>query len=171
MCMRRLLLLTVVLTSSTAYGVDILTQRCDNQRTAVNTQETQLNHQTVKTHFGKLWTLFADSKIMAQPLYVSNLVVSAANAFSPAAKAKCPTACNAVLFGTMKGTLYAYLADEKATTVNDTLIWARFLGDPRDGGNDIDMWATDDPWWGILGTPAIDLANRLIYIAAWNKDK
>lgn len=164
-------LLCVVALPATLFPVDILTQRGNNHRTGVNNQETTLNHQTVRTHFGKLWTLFADAKVMAQPLYVTKLTVPAANAFSPAAKAECPAGCNAIIFGTMKGTLYAYLADHKATTQNDTLIWARFLeGDPRDGGNDIDMWATDDPFWGILGTPVIDLPNKLIYVVTWNKD-
>jgi hypothetical protein len=151
--------------------VDVLTQRDDSARSGVNLHETVLTRQTVHTKFGKLWTLFSDSKIMAQPLYVSKLVVSAANAVSPAAKAQCPAGCNAVIFGSMKGTVYAYLADQKAQTQNDTLIWARFLGPPRDGGGDIDMWATDNPFWGILGTPVIDRANGLLYVVVWKKDQ
>jgi hypothetical protein len=119
----------------------------NNQRTAVSRAETQqLTRANVRTHFGKLWTLFSDSKVMAQPLYVSGLVVPAANAFSPAAKTKCPAACNLVIFGSMKGTVYAFLADQKPTSPNDTLVCARYLGDPRNGENDIDMWATDNPW-------------------------
>lgn len=154
-----------------AAPVNILTQRGDNQRTAVNSAETQLNRQNVRAHFGKLWTLFSDSKIMAQPLYVSKLVVRAADAVSPKAKIQCATGCDVVIFGSMKGTVYAYLANEKPTSVNDTLIWAKYLGDPRNGGGDIDMWATDNPYWGILGTPVIDLANRLLYVVVWNQDQ
>jgi hypothetical protein len=158
--MRNLLLLLIVMKAMASGAVNVPTQRGDNQRTAVNANEQQLTQQSVLTRFGKLWTLFSDSKIMAQPLYVGNMI-----------SGKCPTGCNTVIFGSMKGTVYAYKADVKPTTVNDTLVWAKYLGDPRDGGDDIDMWATDDPWWGILGTPAIDLANRLIYVAVWNKDK
>jgi hypothetical protein len=33
----------------------------------VNAKETILNQQNVRTRFGKLWTLYADAKIMAQP--------------------------------------------------------------------------------------------------------
>jgi hypothetical protein len=139
---------------------NIVSQRGDNTRTGANLLEKQLTPQSVKAHFGKLWTLFSDAKIMAQPLYVSNLK-----------SAKCPGGCNTVIFCSMKGTIYAYKADQKPTTINDTLVWARYLGDPRPGGGDIDAWATDDPWWGILGTPAIDLTNNLIYVVAWNPDQ
>src|SRR5713226_4263462 len=166
--MRNLLLLAGVMTALSSGAVNVATQRGDNRRTAVNAAEQQLTQQSVRTHFGKLWTLFSDSKIMAQPLYVGNMISD-----------KCPAGCNTVIFGSMKGTVYAYKADVKPATLNDTLVWAKFLGPPRDGSgdatrntlDDIDMWATDDPWWGILGTPAIDLANRLIYVAVWNKDK
>ena len=153
----------VVLFFSVAWGQpapNIVTQRGDNQRSGANLLEKQLNQQAVKTHFGKLWTLFSDAKIMAQPLYVSNMK-----------SATCPGGCNTVIFCSMKGTVYAYKADQKPTTVNDTLVWAKYLGDPRPGGGDIDAWATDDPWWGILGTPAIDLANNLLYVVAWNPDQ
>ena len=109
----------------------------------MNSSENQLTLQNVRSHFGKLWTLFSDSKIMAQPLYVSKLIVPAADAVSAAAKAQCPAGCNVVIFGSMKGTVYAYLADQKPTTQSDTLVWAQFLGPPRNGGGDIDMWATD----------------------------
>ena len=139
---------------------NIVTQRGDNTRSGVNLLEKQLNQQSVKAHFGKLWTLFSDAKIMAQPLYVSNMKTQV-----------CPAGCNTVIFFSMKGTVYAYKADQKPTTENDTLVWARYLGDPRVGGGDIDAWATDDPWWGILGTPAIDLLNNLLYVVAWNADQ
>jgi hypothetical protein len=167
----RWLLALFLATMSAGAQVNVLTQRGDNQRTAVNTAETQLTRANVSTHFGKLWTLFSDSKVMAQPLYVSGLVVPAANAFSAAAKTKCPAGCNVVIFGSMKGTVYAYLADQKPTSPNDTLVWARYLGDPRNGGGDIDMWATDNPWWGILGTPVIDLSNQAMYVVVWNSDQ
>jgi hypothetical protein len=139
--------------------VDVLTQHNDNQRSGLNLQETLLNHQSVKSNFGKLWTLYSDAKIMAQPLYVSNLKSQ-----------KCPAGCNTVIFASMKGTLYAYMADQKPLTQNDTLVWARYLGDPRVGDGTFDMWATDDPTWGILGTPVIDRANNSIYSVVWCAD-
>ena len=144
----RLILLIAVgsLLCSYAQGeINVPTQRGDNQRSGVNLEETQLDHQSVRTRFAKLWTLYSDAKVMAQPLYVSNMKSE-----------RCPQGCNTVIFGSMKGTVYAYLADQRPTTVNDTLVWAKYLGPPRQGGHDIDWWATDDPWWGILGTPALD---------------
>jgi hypothetical protein len=114
----------------------------------------------VTTRFGKLWTLYSDAKVMAQPLYVSNLV-----------SAKCPHGCNTVIFASMNDTVYAYIADQKPTSSNDTLIWSKSLGPPRSGAHDIDEAALDDPTWGILSTPAIDVANNLIYVVAWNSDQ
>lgn len=139
--------------------VNVLTQANNVQRTGANLQETALTAANVHSNFGLLWKLYSDAKIMAQPLYVSNLK-----------SAKCPNGCNTVIFCSMKGTVYAYMADQKPQTMNDTLVWARYLGDPRNGGKDIDMWSTDDPWWGILGTPVIDLATNSFYVVAWKAD-
>ena len=161
--------------------VDVLTRRYDTFRSGVNARETILDVKTVPARFGKLWTLFADAKIMAQPLYVSNLVVPLASIFGSTAKVKCASGCNAVIFATMKGTVYAYMADEKPATANDTLLWATYLSDgnackcgatgPQNGSGDFDMWAVDDPWWGILGTPVIDRATNSLYAVAWTNDQ
>ena len=139
---------------------NVYSQRVNNQRSGVNLVETELNQANVKAQFGKLWTLYSDAKMMAQPLYVSHLV-----------SAKCPQGCNTVILASMNNTVYAYRADDKPATYNDTLIWSRSLGPPRAGAHDIDEDALDDPSWGILSTPAIDLANNLIYLVAWNSDQ
>ena len=71
----------------------------------------------------------------------------------------------------MKGTVYAYMADQKPSTASDTLVWARYLGEPQEERNRISTRAaTDDPWWGILGTPVIDRASSSLYVVAWNDD-
>ncbi len=151
---------SLLFAASVAFAqVDVLTQHNDNQRSGRNTQEVILNHQTVQTRFGKLWTLYSDAKVMAQPLYVSSLK-------SP----KCPAGCNTVIFASMKGTVYAYMADQKPSTANDTLVWARYLGEPKKSEREFDQWATDDPWWGILGTPVIDRAGNSLYAVTWNND-
>lgn len=180
MLMRRLLLFLIVVPLMLAQ-VDVITRRYDNSRSGVNDKETVLNHANVKTHFGKLWTLYADAKIMAQPLYVSNLVVPAASIIGATAKQKCSNGCNSVIFGTMKGTVYAYMADEKPNTRDDTLLWATYLSDqqhckcgatgPQNGSGDFDMWAVDDPWWGILSTPVIDRATNSLYVVNWTNDQ
>lgn len=140
--------------------LNVYTQRVDNQRSGVNPAETELNQSNVKTHFGKLWTLYSDAKVMAQPLYVSHLVSD-----------KCPQGCNTVIFASMNDTVYAYIADQKPASSSDTLVWSRKLGSPRSSARDIDGWAVDDPSWGILGTPAIDIDNNLLYVVAWNSDQ
>jgi hypothetical protein len=161
--------------------VDVATRRNDVSRSGVNAHETILTHTSVHTKFGKLWTLYADAKIMAQPLYVSNLKVPVASIIGAKAKAKCTGGCNVVIFATMKGTVYAYMADEKPTTQSDTLLWARYLSDgnackcgatgPQNGSGNFDMWAVDDPWWGILSTPVIDRAANSLYAVTWTNDQ
>lgn len=161
--------------------VDVLTRRNDNFRSGVNAHETILTHATVRSRFGKLWTLYADAKIMAQPLYVSNLMVPVASIIGATAKTKCAGGCNAVIFATMKGTVYAYMADQNPITNNDTLLWATYLTDrnackcgatgPQNGSGDFDMWAVDDPWWGVLSTPVIDRAANSLYAVAWTNDQ
>jgi hypothetical protein len=153
-------LLFVVRAQNGKESFNVYTQRVNDQRTGVNLVEKDLSQSAVTTRFGKLWTLYSDAKVMAQPLYVSNLV-----------SAKCPHGCNTVIFASMNDTVYAYIADQKPTSSNDTLIWSKSLGPPRSGAHDIDEAALDDPTWGILSTPAIDVANNLIYVVAWNSDQ
>src|SRR5262245_22946332 len=55
-------------------AADVLTQHNDNGRTGANSAETLLNTTSVKPDtFGRLWTLFVDGQVVAQPLYVSQL--------------------------------------------------------------------------------------------------
>ena len=99
-------ILMVLVLVSPAFGqVDVLTRRYNNARNGVNDQETILNQETVRSRFGKLWTLYADGKIMAQPLYVSNLVVPKEKIAGSTAREKCANGCNAVIFATMKGSV------------------------------------------------------------------
>ncbi len=174
--------LVFVLTIAPVFSqVDVLTRRNDISRSGVNARETSLTQATVRTRFGKLWTLYADAKIMAQPLYISNLAVPATSIIGTTAKTKCAGGCNAVVFATMKGTIYAYMADQQPSTSSDTLLWATYLSDgnackcaatgPQNGSGNFDMWAVDDPWWGILSTPVIDRASNSLYAVVWTNDQ
>jgi len=177
----RLMALLLLSTASLSAQVDVLTRRIDNSRGGVNSHEAVLTQDAVRTRFGKLWTLYADAKIMAQPLYVSNLMIPAAGIIGSTAKGSCASGCNAIVFATMKGTIYAYMADQKPTTNNDTLLWATYLSDgnackcsatgPQNGSGNFDMWAVDDPWWGVLGTPVIDRTTNSIYAVDWTNDQ
>src|SRR5262245_24493600 len=101
--------------------VNVLTHHNDNRRTGANLQETTLTVANVKQKFGKLWTLFADGQIVAQPLYVSGLKVDGMGTF------------NALIVATMHNTIYVYNADKKPTQAQsqDALIWAQWLGQPQ----------------------------------------
>jgi hypothetical protein len=110
-----------------------------------------------------------------------NLAVPASSIVGSTAKAKCASGCNAVIVATMKGTVYAYMADEKPSTSSDTLLWATYLSDgaackcgatgPQNGSGDFDMWAVDDPWWGIVSTPVIDRTTSSLYAVNWTDDQ
>ncbi len=158
--MRSAALLALVATLAAAQS-DVLTQHNDNQRTGANLRETALNTSNVPQRFGKLWTLYADGQIAAQPLYVSGLKTE-----------RCPLGCNAVVFCTMNNTVFVYDADRKPAARADTLLWARWLGPPKPNaaGTPLDPYYTNDAAWGILSTPAIDRESGTLYAVAWNAD-
>jgi hypothetical protein len=153
-----------------AHPADVLTASYDNARTGANLKETSLNTSNVApAQFGKLWTLYADGQVVAQPLYVSGLRVDTTS--NPGIPPVTGT-FNAVVIATMHNTVYVYDADKENPGPDGRTIplWARWLGQPRPGGGDIDMWATNDPEWGILSTPVIDEAKTTLYVVAWHDD-
>ncbi|HKU43570.1 MAG TPA: hypothetical protein VJR89_35650, partial [Polyangiales bacterium] len=113
--------------------------------------------------FGRLWNLYTDGQVVAQPLYVSQLAVDAGNVKGT---------FNAVLVATMHNTIYAYDADRENATASgrNKPLWARWLGQPRRSGKDIDMWSTNDPEWGIVSTPVIDAQKTTLWAVAWHED-
>jgi len=134
----------VVLTSIDAWcQVSVLTQHNDIHRSGANLQEKQLNVASVQRKFGRLWTLFADGQIVAQPLYVSGLTVAGKGTF------------NALIVATMHNTIYVYDADKQPTQpqAQDALIWAQWLGDPQPENFGFDSWNTNFPEWGIVSRP------------------
>src|SRR4029450_4185903 len=87
-------------------AADVLTQHNDNARTGVNAAETALTAANVKPNtFGRLWTLYADGQIGAQPLYLSQLAIDTiSNPNTPLVQGT----FNAVLVATMHNTVYLY---------------------------------------------------------------
>jgi hypothetical protein len=150
---------------------DVLTQRNDNSRTGANTAETTLTTKNVKPDtFGKLWTLYTDGQVVAQPLYVEALDIDTRpNHDTPPLDGT----FNAVIIATMHNTVYVYAADRENRLPDGKTqpLWATWLGPPRPGDKDkIDMWSTNDPEWGVLGTPVIDPQKTTIWVAAWHND-
>jgi outer membrane protein assembly factor BamB len=140
--------------------VNVLTHHNDNRRTGANLKETQLTVANVTQKFGKLWTLFADGQIVAQPLYVTGLKVDGKGTF------------NAVIVSTMHNTIYAYDADKKPTMPQsqDALIWAQWLGQPQAESFGFDSWNTNFPEYGIVSTPVINDAHTTMYVVSWHNN-
>jgi hypothetical protein len=151
-------------------AADVLTQHYNNARTGAVLDETILNTGNVNSgKFGKLWTLYADGQVVAQPLYVSGLTIdTSANPNTPPVKGK----FNAIIIATMHNTVYVYDADKENRGAEGRTVplWATWLGPPRMGGKDIDMWSTNDPEWGILGTPVVSDDKTTVYVVAWHDD-
>jgi hypothetical protein len=155
---------------SSAEAADVLTSRYTAARTGVNAAERVLTPANVNSGtFGKLWTLYADGQIVAQPLYVSGLAVDTST--NPAAP-RVQGTFNAVLVATMHNTVYLYDADRErpGPEGRNVPLWATWLGPPRRGDADIDMFFTNDPEWGILSTPVIDPSKSIVYVVAWHDD-
>ena len=153
--------LTVIAVAAPASSqVNVLTHHNDNRRSGANLHETELTVASVKQKFGKLWTLFADGQIVAQPLYVSGLTVQGKGTF------------NALIVSTMHNTIYAYDADKKPTLPQsqDALIWAQWLGQPQPEKASFDSWNTNFPEYGILSTPVINDAHTTMYVVSWHND-
>ena len=163
-------LFVALLTAGSAPAADVLTQHNNNARTGAVLDETILNTGSVNlTRFGKLWTLFADGQVVAQPLYVSALAVdTTANMAIPRVQGT----FNAVIIATMHNTVYVYDADKENRGPDGRTIplWATWLGQPRPGGKDIDMWSTNDPEWGILSTPVVSDDKKTLFVVAWHGD-
>ncbi len=153
-----------------ADAADVLTQHYNNARTGAILDETTLGRDALGSgRFGKLWTLYADGQIVAQPLYVADLAIdTSGNPGAPLVKGT----FNSVIIATMHNTVYAYDADQekKGPDGHTVPLWATWLGQPRKSGKDIDMWSTNDPEWGILSTPVVSDDRKTLYVVAWHDD-
>jgi hypothetical protein len=151
-------------------AINVLSQHYDRTRLGATLVETALNTTTVSPgKFGKLWTLYADGQVVAQPLYVSALRIdTTGNPNTPLVQGT----FNAVIVATMHNTVYVYEADRERRGPDGRTIplWATWLGQPRAGGKEIDMWSTNDPEWGILGTPVVSDDKSTLYVVAWHDD-
>jgi hypothetical protein len=164
-------LLVAAMTTGFAHSADVLTQHYNRARTGAILTETVLNTTSVKSQtFGKLWTLYADGQIVAQPLYVSGLEVdTSANPNTPPMRGK----FNAVIIATMHNTVYVYDADKENRGPDGRTIplWATWLGAPKPSDKEVDMWSTNDPEWGIVSTPVISDDRKTLYVTAWHNDQ
>jgi hypothetical protein len=140
-------------TFSLAQGVDVLTNRYDNQRTGSNIQETQLTPRTVSTKtFGKLFERQVDGDIYAQPLIR-----------------------NVVYVATVNNSLYAFDADSASAAKPFWCHSREVFGMPVPKDDVTDM-PPDQKYLnfattvGIVATPVIDPKSNTIYVVAHSKE-
>jgi hypothetical protein len=126
-------------------SVSVLTQHNDNARTGQNTSETILNTTNVNANqFGKLFSMPADGKVFAQPLYVPGVTINGG-------------VHNVVVFPTSGAPLW------KASMVDA----AHGAGAGEAALNSATTTACGDmPQVGITSTPVIDPTSKTIYVEA-----
>jgi hypothetical protein len=119
------------------------------------TEQTLTPQNVNATSFGKLFTLPADGKVDAQPLYVPALSIAGGTH-------------NVIYVATEHGTVYAYDAD----TPGDPL-WQQSMLQSGETPSDDRNCSQVVPEIGITATPVIDLAvgpNGTMYVIAMSKD-
>ena len=135
----------------------VLTQHNDNSRTGQNLAETTLTTANVnRGKFGKVFSFAVDGQIYAQPLYVPNVTIKG-------------VVHNVVYVATEYDTLYAFDADGETSTP----LWRRSFISPAQGvvpvpcgtdGSTTDISCNVFPYYGITGTPVIDLSSNAMYL-------
>lgn len=135
----------------------VSTQHNDNSRTGQNLAETTLTPANVnRGKFGKVFSFAVDGQIYAQPLYVPNVTIKG-------------VVHNVVYVATEYDSLYAFDADGETTTP----LWRRSFISPAQGvvpvpcgtdGSTTDISCNVFPYYGITGTPVIDLSSNAMYL-------
>ena len=134
-----MLLNSVFVVAAAAQSVSVLTYHNDSQRTGLNPLETKLNPTNVNSNsFGKVGFLPADGGVVAEPLYVSDVVIGSQKH-------------NVVYMATEHDSVYAYDAE------NGMLLWrssALMPGEVPPAFHNCPLLLPEN---GITATPVIDL--------------
>ncbi|MGB6691425.1 MAG: hypothetical protein WBE76_26620 [Terracidiphilus sp.] len=121
-------------------------------RTGANTAETVLTPANVNSsanQFHKQFIMRVDGKIEGSPVYLSNVQIAGGTH-------------NVLYVATMHNTVFAFDADTGAQ------LSARWLGTPVTGPDLSHIKPTTiHTEWGILSTPAIDMATGTLYVVRW----
>ena len=151
----QLLVVFWCVSASLSHTQDVRTYHNNNARTGLNNAEKILTQTNVNSaSFGKLFTLPADGKVDAEPLYLSAVKIAG-------------VARNLLIVATEHDSVYAYDAD------NGAKIWRRSTlkaGETTSDARGCDQVA---PEIGITATPVIArpaLGNPVIYVVAMSKD-
>jgi hypothetical protein len=145
--------------ASCAGAQDVTTWHYDNARSGVQSHETTLTPSNVhSSSFGKVFSLPVIGDTYAQPLYLSQYMMSDGKLH------------NVLIVATAQDYLYAFDADGKNPAqgylwrdflVNSGETWLSYL----DENSDFDI----DPNIGIISTPAIDRGGGTIYVLSRSK--
>ena len=134
-----------------AAALNVVTYHNDNTRQGANTNEVLLTHANVNVStFGRLMSYPTDGLIIAQPLYMSGLLIPGQGTH------------DVVFVATENNTIYAFDADSNAGT-NGGVLWETNLGASVSSYNDQfgnrgtgSYYPDITPVVGITGTPVID---------------
>ena len=156
-------------TASATIGVTdlsgVTTYHNDLSRDGVNTHEFALTTSNVKTAtFGKLFSCTVDGAVYAQPLWVANLTIGAAQH-------------NIIIVATQHDSVYAFDADSNA--IPCVPLWRANLLDSAHGGTAGEASVASGsgglvgsgfgdiaPEVGVTGTPVIDLTSSTLYVVS-----
>jgi hypothetical protein len=151
-------LIVLIASSASAFGQDVTTWHYDNARTGVQPNETILTPSNVASStFGKVFSLPVIGDVYAQPLYLSQYLMSDG------------VLHNVLLVATAEDYVYAFDADGKNPTQG--YIWCKsMLGSGETWATNEDVNTTDiKPNIGVIGTPVVDRAGGTIYLVAKSK--
>lgn len=166
MCATRFMVVMAIALSleTWAFGqASVTTNRHDNTRTGLNSQETILTPANVnKSQFGRLYGRSVDGFIVGQPLYLPNvnIVGGIHNGIH-----------NVVFVATLHDSVYAFDADHN-TGSNAAPLWHRNFTDPAAGITTASgaflpcALVHRFPESGIVSTPVIDAVKQTIYVVA-----
>jgi uncharacterized protein (TIGR03437 family) len=130
--------------------VNVATANYDHRRSNSNPNETILTQAAVSGGtFGKVKSLAVDGEIYAQPLFAGGVQIGA-------------IAKNVVYVATMNDSVYAFDADARAATAP---LWQVSLGTPVPGAA-LEGFVDIPLTVGVLSTPAIDPAGKVLYLVA-----
>ena len=147
-------------------ALNVLTYHNDNTRQGANTNEVLLTLANVNVStFGRLITYPTDGLIIAQPLYVSGLVIPGQGTH------------NAVFVATENNSVYAFDADSNAGT-NGGLLWQTNLGTAVSSYNDEFGNAapeliipTSSRSWASPARRSLILASGTLYVNVHTRDE
>src|SRR6266853_455676 len=153
--MRKRMLPVLLLWAISAFAVDVTTYHNDNARTGQNLSETILtpSNVTVAT-FGKLFVIPVESKVDAEPLYVSAVTFPSGTH-------------NALYVATEHDSVYAFDADTGAQ------LWKVSMLESGETPSDDRNCGQVTPEIGITSTPVISRGGATadaLYVVAMSKD-